>query len=369
MFAFRTLWTYILRTQLLYFVGLTCVLTFSLSLERLLRLMDEATAHGIPLSQVLVLISYLMPHYLGLTLPAAFFLGTLIALRRLQDTSELVVMLNAGASYKQIIIPLQYLALLLCLIMLILTGYAQPQSRYSYRYEKSSFGQGLVTIHPGVFVRMKDLTMRAEQVTPGQEKLLNFFASIEQDGIHKIMVAREAIPIRDEAKGHSVFLLKEGNIIYEKGGEPNFHLSFEEHEWDVPYKELFEPYGERGQDEREMFLHELLWPNTEIDASGSEPLTPPNRSAEFHFRLVQSASVLLMVMLAMPLILLGRGRTGKAYGFIAAILLLIFYQKILGFAHAYAASGKAPAWLMLWPPFLLLGGVAYFLNKKLVPQE
>ncbi|MBX9725716.1 MAG: LptF/LptG family permease, partial [Rickettsiales bacterium] len=60
------------------------------------------------------------------------------------------------------------------------------------------------------------------------------------------------------------------------------------------------------------------------------------------------------VMLAIPLALIGGNRGGRAYGLGVGLVVLVLYQKILGFGQALAASGKLSPFVSLWGPWLLL---------------
>src|SRR5690349_16354807 len=58
------------------------VLLLAQLLERLLRLFDMAAATGAPLSVILGMAATLVPHYLGLAVPTAFFASIFMATAR-----------------------------------------------------------------------------------------------------------------------------------------------------------------------------------------------------------------------------------------------------------------------------------------------
>ena len=76
--------------------------------------------------------------------------------------------------------------------------------------------------------------------------------------------------------------------------------------------------------------------------------------AEKHSRLVFVLSVPVLALLAIPLALLGSGRTGRAYGMALGVVILILYEKILGFGEAFAALGSLSTWTGLWTPLSIL---------------
>ena len=61
-------------------------------LERLLRLFSLVANPNQAFSYVGQMLVLLLPHYLSIALPAAFFFGVLLTFRRLQRDSEFVVL-------------------------------------------------------------------------------------------------------------------------------------------------------------------------------------------------------------------------------------------------------------------------------------
>ncbi len=74
------------------------VLLLAQLLERLLRLFDMAAATGASLSIVLQMAATLVPHYLGLAVPTAFFASIFMAVAKLGDDNELDALLATGRS-------------------------------------------------------------------------------------------------------------------------------------------------------------------------------------------------------------------------------------------------------------------------------
>src|SRR5690349_7716470 len=85
----------------------------ALLLERLIRLLDLFANRGGPLTLILKMLGNLVPHYLGIALPAAFFVGILYATLRLSNDSELDVMRASGLSLRRLAAPMLLVAVLL----------------------------------------------------------------------------------------------------------------------------------------------------------------------------------------------------------------------------------------------------------------
>ncbi len=91
-----------------------CVLLLAQLLERLLRLFDMAAATGASTLLVLKMAAALVPHYLGMAVPAAFFAAIFMAVARTGDDNELDAMLATGRSITRMAAPYFLVAIALC---------------------------------------------------------------------------------------------------------------------------------------------------------------------------------------------------------------------------------------------------------------
>lgn len=368
---FKILNFYIIRQIIGPFSLGLAILLMVLSLERLLRLMQITTDHNAPSFKVFEFLFYLLPHYLGLALPAALFLGILLAVRRLRESSELVIIQSIGISPRILYKSMAIVVIPATLLMLLLTGYAQPHGRYAYRVALHELvaDNPLVGLHPGVFFELDENTiLRAEKINKADGVLESIFIAHQETNSPEQLVigAPRARIIRDTDTQASILKLENGNLIREnKEKQKLSKLSFQSYSWRFPGT-LGEPYGPRGQDEREMTFGELITGSI----SGIQPKsTPLQITTELHIRLIQVLSLSFLALWAVPLALIGTGRTSKAGGIILGAGLFVFYEKLLGLGEAYAAQGALPIWLALWVPFLALGIGGWLFMRIKMPEN
>lgn len=348
--------TYLLRRVTPPFLMALFVILLTLVLERLMRLIQLVTEEGTSMASAFELLWYLIPHYLGTALPAALFLALMISIRKLQQDSELTAIFSTGLSLEQIIRPVMALALLVTILMAILVGFVQPYARYAYHLAVWDLtkSQILTNLRPGVFETLgSDITLRAETVSQGGKFFTGFFASAEDQGNKTIITAEEAIRVTESTNPEADFtlLLKNGKMVRESStNNTAATISFSQFYWSPPLDNI-KKYGDRGQNSREMTLPELFIENApEIFTQ----ISGVALSAELHSRLVLILSVPVLALLAIPLALVGSGRTGRAYGMGLGIVILILYEKILGFGEAFAALGSLSTWTGLWTPLSVL---------------
>jgi lipopolysaccharide export system permease protein len=97
--------SYILRQATKPLLTAVVVALLLLLVERMMRLLDFVLDSRGTLDVLLQLLTVLVPHYLGLALPAALFLALTIAFGRMQRDSELDAMLSAGIGLHQQLRP------------------------------------------------------------------------------------------------------------------------------------------------------------------------------------------------------------------------------------------------------------------------
>src|SRR3546814_20327768 len=88
LFPYTTLFRSLLRLLAQPLAVSISVVLIALLLERLLRLFNLVAASGSALGAVLLMIANLVPHYLGLALPAAFFASIFMLYAKLGDDNR-----------------------------------------------------------------------------------------------------------------------------------------------------------------------------------------------------------------------------------------------------------------------------------------
>ena len=110
---------YLLRLLVWPLVGCLGVTVVALLLERVLRLLDVLSQSSARFGYVSQLAINLVPHYLGLALPVAFFVALFIVITKLSDGSEIDALLASGQSLTRISAPFVCVGLFLMVFSLI----------------------------------------------------------------------------------------------------------------------------------------------------------------------------------------------------------------------------------------------------------
>ena len=329
-------------------------------LERLLRLFDLVAATGAPVSSVFRMAAHLVPHYLGVALPAAFTVAMFLALARLSDDSELDIVLSSGRSLVRMAVPYFLLALALGVFSFYLFGHLQPLSRYAYRaevhqalnarwdarVEENRFGDA-----GGGFV------FHAEAVAPDKRNLQGVFVYRRVGAGEEVTTAPRGrlVPAAD---GQLLLELEDGLMVREHvPGKPWF-WRFTKAVINADFSPAPPPFRARGSSVRELTLPEL-W----AGMHGSATTESQHRLAgEFHGRLARSAVLPLLPLLAIPLGMAAkRGR--RATGAIFTALALLVLNHSLQFGESLAESGRADAVLTVWLPLVVFAALCLWLFR------
>jgi lipopolysaccharide export system permease protein len=327
-----------------------------LVLDRIRRLFDFVATQGGPIGVVWRMLANLLPEYLGLGIPIGLLLGILLAFRRLATSSELDVMRGVGMSYERLLrVPFMY-AIGLAAVNIAIVGFIQPQARYYYEQLRFELRTGALgaSIKVGEFTHMGErMTLRIEESRDSGRDLSGIFVHVQtpkQDWIG-VTAARGRFMATDDPNV-IIFRLTDGTLVHNR---PEFRtprvLQFSAHDLPIDLPR-FESFRQRGGRNLELKLPELA-------RLGQDAATEQQRDsvrAEFHFRLVEVATMLLLPMLAVALGVPPK-RSSSALGVFLAIVMLVTYHKINEYASDFGALGRVDPAVALWVPFTLFAAL------------
>jgi len=343
---------YLLR-QMAPRMGIALLVTvLVLLLERLLRLIELVSTEGAPLQLVLSMVLSLLPHYLGIALPATFCIATLTSLAALSRDNELDALENAGLSLRRIGAPFIAASVVIAMISLPLFGELQPYTRYAYRaikYAAKNMGWS-GRLEEGVFVDAGNgLVISAGEVDPAGQLLSRVFVLQREDnGTESVFTAEHGLIIPDQEKRVVNLLLKNGRGLL-AGGWLDFNDLKLQREFEIDSN----PFRARGVGNNELTFGELL-----DHAAGTGPLPPdPGFLAEFHARIVRSISVIGVALMSIPLGV--TRKRGTVWPRIAlALALMVAYNEVLQTVQSLAELGRvhpvAGPWLA-FAAFMMIG--------------
>jgi lipopolysaccharide export system permease protein len=332
--------------------------------ERMVRLLDTTLGKKNSFAVVFELLAYLVPHYLGLAIPAALFLGMLFGFSKLSRDNELDGLTAAGIGLHRLTRPVLLLGVFITFLSLLTIGWAQPYTRYAYRSVEYDIKNVDVfyLAEEGVFMQAGTRTFIIDQLDRAKNGFDRIFLfDLKDTGAAETVTATRGTLIEVPGERRPVLRLENGHrLTLEHWPDPaastppppatvgNFATA------DTPLgKVSHKVFRPRGADERELTLLELIKLQD----------TPPSDSdldemrAELHNRLVDIATPLMLPFLAIPFALT-RNRSQRAYRFGVALIILVAFNEIIEQGGVATKSHGISPWLSMWLPFGLLTAFA-----------
>ena len=342
-----------LAKRLIVALGIVLV---SLVIERVLRLFDLVSMRGGPIDMVWQMALLLVPHYLGLALPAGFFVSIFLCMSRFHHDSEFDALLAAGVSPSRFAQPFVAASVVLALISLGVFGYAQPYTRYGYRAIMHMVMNipWDAQIPEMSFSRVeKDATVTADH-TAMDGQLDKVFIHYVDNGADVTIAARQGTLSFGPLRSYYELDLTDAQRVEIKPGEPPSVGWFHELSVRRPIARTIPPFRQRGDDVRELTLDELSG-----KAAPQGNWTKTETRAEFHARMVRSLSMVFLPFLAIPLALASR-RTKRNSGIVLGAVLLLMYHYSLQTLQGMAALGRVSPFAM-WAAMAVFGTISSML--------
>ena len=360
--SLKTIDRYLLFQILTRIALFTAIALVALLLERMLRIFDLALRSDHVIADIGLMLINLLPHYLGLALPAAFFFAVLLTTHRMCESLELTVMQSAGMGLQRLLKVSLFVGVFLTILIAVTVSLLQPYSRYTFRAIAHDLAsRSLIAVSKeGAFVAAGNYVFRTgkRQISgDGAEDIFLFRET--KDGNIVVITASQGLLEQSPDQPGTRIVLRDGSLVEFNANSANTRrVDFEQYQWQLN-EGGNEPFRARGKDERELTLFELFanlhTPTTAISAH--------RIGAELHNNLVRVVSILFLPFLAIPLGMTNL-RIGQAWGIGAALVVLITYEKVLQLGESLGAVGVIPAWSGAWPPVAGLAIVSIFLFRR-----
>jgi lipopolysaccharide export system permease protein len=331
-------------------VGIALV---ALLLERMVRLLDLVVNKGGPFFLLLKMLVNLIPHYLGIALPAAFFIGVLHAVMKMSSDSELDAMQAFGGGLQRLLAPIMGLAVVLMVFSVIIIGFLQPYTRYAYRalvYTVTHTAWNTAVERGTFFTGFGNMTILIDDISDGGRRLSGIFLHQETPPEGSITTTARTGQIFRTRDDFRLILNLEQGVRVDAGRQSGRAAVTTFDSLALPLDAALDTaaFRSRGERERELTLAEL-WP---LRNDPPEGMTKATIAAEIHDRLVRIASVLALPLFAIPLGLASR-RARRGFGMAFGIVGLVLYHYVLRFGASLVAVDRVSPWIGLWLPLLL----------------
>ena len=335
---------YIFRLWAGSFLAFLFIVTGVLLMGRALKLLGMFADKGIEWSIMATMLMAIIPYFLVITVPIAFFFALQGMFLKLYQNSEMDALRASGISYVRLLRPIFASALIIWLLLTITSLYWMPEGQKSF--------QGLL------------IAIQKAKPTPGfdpqrfNHQIEDFTIYVDGENDRGQL---QGFMLEDRRYGASVVYVAEWAEIGQSGENMNFtlyngtrlegamenlrSLSFDRYQVSLNLGELgllkVPVWGTRVFEMNVSELWNAVFQEKRVDAI-----------AELNRRLLLPTTVLILLFFCLPLSFAPK-RSGKAGSYIigTALLLLVYNAQIL--LQQQVHSGHLPWWTMWLGQFCL----------------
>lgn len=371
----RLINTYIFKEVAVPFFLCVGILTVTVLLSKVLKLVELSLNHDIGFYFIFWFLLSLTPPLLIYTIPASFLVGVLIACTRLSSDNEIVAMKASGLSLFTIMRPVILWAFIAYAITLLLTLYFLPwgnhnQKQLLFDAARTKTAAGL---EEKVFYdQFKDIVLYVDDIPKGSEggqgepgELRGIFISQREDEDSNIIIAERGFFRPSPEELSVLFKIFDGEIHRQSVEDDLYHIiKFSNYTIELDLKESA-PTERKHASTRELYTGELRERIREAEASGR----PTHHLViDLHKRFALPASVFVFAFLGLPLGM-QRVRSARLTGFSVAVGVFIFYYVAIKSLEALGENGYMDPVLSIWAPNITLASLGLFILYRTAREK
>lgn len=342
-----------------FLFGIGAFSSIGVAIGSLFEIIRKVTDSGLPIAIALKVIFLQLPYFIGIAIPTALLLATLIGYGRLSSDSELIALRSCGISIYRLVLPAFLISILLTGVTFALNELVVPAAKSeasltlakALNEETSRFRENNIFYPEYSEVREEDgddkkvLTrlFYAEEFDGERMKGLTI-VDRSQGNLNQILVAESAL----WEPQNNTWNFFDGTV-YVVGADGSYRniVKFNEQELKLPRTPL--DLAAKGRDYSEMNIAESLDYLNLIRLSGDE-------------KKIRKVLIRIQQRYAMPFACIAFGLMGSALGirpqrlgnrgtgFAISVIVVFTYYVLMSIGDALGLSGILLPWMAAWLP-------------------
>ncbi|MGZ3513350.1 MAG: LPS export ABC transporter permease LptF [Thermodesulfobacteriota bacterium] len=360
----KTASVYILKEIVpIFLIGLM-VFTVILLMDKILKLIELVVNRGASLSNILMLFVFISPSFLILTIPIAVLLATLLTFGRLSSDSEITAFKASGMSLYQLFIPISVFALCTFLLSNFLVFYGLPWGNRGFKSTLFLIARSKadIEIKERVFSdTFSGLVVYVDRVPLQGKRMEGILIYDERDKEKSnTIIAKEGFLIKNGPDQDIILRLITGDIHrYEPKLQTFQKIKFDTYDLKLELAKTSKAIEKKLKD-KEMSIDDIQEKIKEVKKKGGDTIP---YEVEIHKRYAIPFTCIVFALMGVPLGIQPR-RSGRSYGFILSILILLAYYISVTVSELLAMKKTMPPLLAGWTPNLLFTSLAIYLFVK-----
>ncbi len=356
---FSTLYRYISREILSPLLLGLVTFTFVLLMGRMLKLADMVVSKGVSLTDLLLLIAYLLPNFAMITIPMAVLLAVLLAFSRLSADSEVVAMKAGGISLYRLLPPALAIGALAYAAATLVSLYALPAGNVAFKkllYHVIEARLNLNLKEQVFNSAIPGLVIYIDRNDEKSGRLSGIMINDERNPKEISTIFAEMGSIASDQEKRKITLHLERGSIHQPGEKGKYRrLEFGEYDLSVDLSKSVKSFEKKEQD---MTLAEI---RANLGSGGVSRKLATEMKLELQRRFALPFACIIFAIVAIPLGIQNR-RSGKAAGFTFSIAAILVYYIVQSFGRTLGEKELLPPALAIWLPniLFLVGGAILF---------
>ncbi len=347
-----TLHKYIFNEIWPTFLTVLMVFIFLVMSTEMLELSEWVINHGARLTQVLMLIFYLLPDIILFALPATTLMAVFVAFLRLSSSNEILAMKSSGISLFQMLPTVLLVSLISALIAAFLGIAGSPWGNRSLKdlgFEIAQSGDNL-GIKERIFSQpTENLTFYVNSPSKTNNLLKNVFVVDKTDPtVTLTIVAKEARILRDPESRTVTLVFLNGTYSHVDKGFSGGR--FGRHSLSIGMDKMMESVESNDKDPEEMSIRELI---NLIEHEGKGGQGYNTALVKLLEKFSIPLAVLFMGIIGLPLgAQLKSG--GRTVGIVVGLIVFLLYYMCLAAVRNLCETGFVTPFVGIWAPDLFL---------------
>ncbi|MBR2864784.1 MAG: LptF/LptG family permease [Elusimicrobiaceae bacterium] len=352
---------YIAKTLLTFFVGVVGILMFVIFMNHFIRIMDMAMTYGTSWVWIVSSLFNVLPNVFTLAAPMAFQIAILLTLTSMSEQGEMIALRAAGFSFKEIIRPMLFCAIVLTIILFFFGNWVAPRS-YQKVLNLRSEARGKitkVTLEPKTFLNLGEWDLYLENLEEKSNiaKQIHLIRKNDKDALStKVNASEGKILLSDHAIG---LQLKNGQMQRIDAKDPTAIIAanFDQYTMSIALtrdKERSKKVGE--------------FTTTKIFRLIKKGRLTPEDVAEYRTevstRNVMAFAPLILLLVSCPLgFSLGK-RSNKGWGMLFSVIIIFSFYLLMTLGLSLGKKIGLLAYPAPWLPIFVGAAAAWYLWKK-----
>jgi len=365
-----TIYKYILNEIWPTFLTSLLVTVFIVVTSKMLSVTDLIVSKGVPLSQVIRMIAYLLPDIMAFALPAAILIAVVLAFLRLSVDSEIIALKSCGVSLYHLLPPV---ALFSCLCMVAAAGISfigVPWGNSSFKELIFQLAESKANL--GIKERIfcepfDDVIFYVNSFSNQNNVMENVFVvdRREKDITNTIIAEKGRIFFHSKEKIITLRFIEGTSFVLEKDLESGRTVGFKTFDLNINLKDVIASLASKKKNPKEMSAGELV-EQLKLVPKGEEQYN--EMMIELLEKWALPLAVLLMGIIGMPLGAQLNTR-GRSSGIGVSLAVFLVYYLCLAGARGICETGALPPIIGVWIPDLFLLVACVYLLKRVTNER